>query len=78
MAGFLLREEALGEEEDPQEGGEVVEEEVLHLKGEGVVGEGEESPTQREERVLLGLLVRVLLGLRHRRPSEMRRPRRVN
>lgn len=69
MVGFLLREEALGEEEDPQEGGEVVEEEVLHLKGEGVVVEGEETPTQREERVLLGLLVRVLLGLKHRWPS---------
>jgi hypothetical protein len=75
VAELLLREEALGEEEDPQEGGEVVEEEVLHLKGVGVVGEGEETPTQRKERVLQGLRVRVLLGLLHRRPSGKRRPR---
>lgn len=75
VAGFLLREGALGEEGGPQEGEEVVEEEVLRLKGVGVVGEGEETPTQRKERVLLGLRVRVLLGLKHRRPSGKRRPR---
>lgn len=74
MAGFLLREEVLGGEEDPQEGGEVVEGEVVHLKRVGVVGEGEETPTQRKERALLGLQVRVLLGLKHRRPSGKRRP----
>ena len=43
--------------------------------GVGVVGEGEETPTQRKERVLQGLRVRVLLGLLHRRPSGKRRPR---
>lgn len=69
MVGFPLREEALGEEEDLQEGGEVVEEEVLHLKKVGVVGEEEEILSQRKERDPLGLQVRVLLGLEHQQPS---------
>lgn len=78
VAGFPLREEALGEEEDPQEGGEEVEEEGLHLIKVGVVGEGEEILAQRKERGPLGLRVRVLLGLKHRQPSGKRRSRRIN
>jgi hypothetical protein len=45
-------------------------EEALHLAGVGVVGEEGESQVQRKERVPLGLQVRVLLGLKHRQPSE--------
>lgn len=78
MAGFPLREAALGEAEDPQEGGEVVGEEVPHQEGVGVVGEGEEILGQRKGRVPLGLQVRVLRGPKHRQLSGKRRSRRIN